>query len=105
VLARDWESYPILTLPEVPRVEVHLINHPDEPSLGAGEVTMGSTAAAIGNALHHALGVRLRDLPLTRERILTALSDNDQHYQPNKPAVVEVISDVNLMAPTAWAPQ
>ena len=73
VLARDWESYPILTFAEVPRVEVHLIDRPDEPPLGAGEVTMGPTAAAIGNALHHALGVRLRDLPLTRERIEAAL--------------------------------
>ena len=73
VLARDWESYPILTFAEVPRVEVHLIDRPDEPPLGAGEVTMGPTAAAIGNALHHALGIRLRDLPLTRERIEAAL--------------------------------
>jgi CO/xanthine dehydrogenase Mo-binding subunit len=74
VLARDWESYPILTFAEVPRIEVHLIDRPDEPPLGAGEVTMGPTAAAIGNALHHALGVRVRDLPLTRERIEAALS-------------------------------
>jgi CO/xanthine dehydrogenase Mo-binding subunit len=73
VLARDWESYPILTFAEVPRVEVHLIDRPDEPPLGAGEITMGPTAAAIGNALHHALGIRLRDLPLTRARIEAAL--------------------------------
>ncbi len=70
VLSRDWESYPVLAFPEVPRVEVHLINRPDEKPLGAGETTMGPTAAAIGNALHHALGIRLRDLPLTRERIV-----------------------------------
>jgi CO/xanthine dehydrogenase Mo-binding subunit len=74
VLARDWESYPILTFAEVPRIEVHVIDRPDEPPLGAGEVTMGPTAAAIGNALHHALGIRVRDLPLTRERIEAALS-------------------------------
>jgi CO/xanthine dehydrogenase Mo-binding subunit len=74
VLARDWESYPILTFGELPRVEVHLIDRPDEPPLGAGEVTMGPVAAAIGNALYHALGVRLRDLPLTRERILAAIA-------------------------------
>ena len=52
---------------------MHLLHRPDEPPLGAGEVTMGPTAAAIGNALHHALGIRLRELPLTRERILAAL--------------------------------
>ena len=73
VIARDWESYPILTFPEVPQVEVHLVNRPEEAPLGAGETTMGPTAAAIANALHHALGVRVRDLPLTRERIAAAL--------------------------------
>jgi CO/xanthine dehydrogenase Mo-binding subunit len=35
---------------------------------------MGPTAAAIGNALHHALGIRVRDLPLTRERIAAAMA-------------------------------
>ena len=73
VQARDFESYPILRFAEVPEVEVHLIDRPDEPSLGAGEVTMGPTAAAIGNALYHALGVRLRDLPLSHERVAAAL--------------------------------
>ena len=74
VTARDWESYPILTFPEVPQVEVHLINRLEEAPLGAGETTMGPTAAAIANALHHALGARVRDLPLTRERIAASLA-------------------------------
>jgi nicotinate dehydrogenase subunit B len=73
VQARDFESYPILRFEEVPDVQVHLIDRPDEPPLGAGEVTMGPTAAGIGNALYHALGVRLRDLPLSHERVATAL--------------------------------
>jgi nicotinate dehydrogenase subunit B len=50
-----------------------LINTQDEPPLGVGEVTAGPTAAAIGNAVSHALGARIRDLPLTRERITAAL--------------------------------
>jgi CO/xanthine dehydrogenase Mo-binding subunit len=70
---RTWEDYPILTFAEVPRVEVHLINRPQEEPLGAGEATMGPTAAAIANALHHAIGVRIRDLPITRDRILAAI--------------------------------
>jgi len=74
VLSRTWEEYPILTFPEVPPVEVHLINRLDEAPLGAGEMAAGPTAAAIANALHHALGVRIRDLPLTRERIVAALT-------------------------------
>jgi CO/xanthine dehydrogenase Mo-binding subunit len=73
VHARDFESYPILRFGEVPEIEVHLIDRPDEPPLGAGEMTMGPTAAAIGNAVYHALGVRLRDLPLSQERIEAAL--------------------------------
>jgi len=73
VTTRTWEDYPILTFPEVPRVEVHLINRPDEAPLGAGEMAGGPVTAAIANALHHALGVAHPRLPLTRERIAAAL--------------------------------
>ena len=68
-----WEDYPILKFSEVPRVEVLLLES-SNPSLGAGECTMGPTAAAIANALHDALGVRVRDLPLTPERIAAAIN-------------------------------
>jgi CO/xanthine dehydrogenase Mo-binding subunit len=74
ILSRDWETYPILGFHEVPEIEVHLIDRPDEAPLGAGEVPTGPTAGAIGNAIYDALGVRLRDLPLTREKIVAALS-------------------------------
>jgi CO/xanthine dehydrogenase Mo-binding subunit len=73
VTSRDWTSYPILTFPEAPRVEVHLLNQPDEKPLGSGEASSGPAAAAIANAVGHALGRRLRDLPLTPERIRAAL--------------------------------
>ena len=69
----DWESYPILRFEEVPAVEIELINRPDELPLGAGEAAQGPTAAAIGNALHDALGLRMRALPLSDERITQAL--------------------------------
>lgn len=69
ITTRDWESYPILRCSEVPAVETLLLDRPEETSLGAGEGMAGPTAAAIGNALATALGVRLRDLPLTPERI------------------------------------
>ena len=69
----DWESYPILRFSEVPRVDAHVIDRPDEPSLGAGEATQGPVAAAIGNALADAIGVRVRDLPLTPERVAAAI--------------------------------
>jgi nicotinate dehydrogenase subunit B len=74
VTSVDWESYPILRFSEVPRVDVALLDRPDEPSVGAGEAAQGPTAAAIGNALAAALGVRVRDLPLTPERVIAAIN-------------------------------
>ena len=73
VASFDWETYPVLKFSEVPEIEIALINTKDEVPLGVGEVTAGPTAAAIGNAVSHALGARIRDLPLTRERIMAAL--------------------------------
>jgi len=73
VASFDWETYPVLKFSEVPEIDVALINTKDEVPLGVGEVTAGPTAAAIGNAVSHALGARIRDLPLTRERIMSAL--------------------------------
>jgi nicotinate dehydrogenase subunit B len=67
-----WESYPILRFSEVPKVDVQIIHRPDQPSLGAGEATHGPVAGAIANALFDALGVRVRDMPLTTEAITKA---------------------------------
>jgi nicotinate dehydrogenase subunit B len=73
VTTRNWDDYPILTFGEVPEIEVALIDRPELPPLGAGEGTQGPTAAAIGNACFNALKVRLRDMPFTRERLISAL--------------------------------
>ena len=73
VSAIDWETYPVLKFSEVPEIDIALINTKDEVPLGVGEATAGPTAAAIGNAVSHALGARIRDLPLTRERIMASL--------------------------------
>jgi len=62
-----------LKFSEVPEIDVELLNTRDDVPLGVGEVTAGPTAAAIGNAVSHALGTRIRDLPLTRERIMAGL--------------------------------
>lgn len=75
VLTRDWDSYPILRFSDVPRVDVHLISRPQEPPLGVGEVAGGPVTAAIGNGLANAIGVRIRRLPLTVERITAAIAD------------------------------
>ena len=65
----DWDSYPILAFPEIPTVDVKLLDQPHEPSVGAGEATQGPTPAAISNAIFDATTVRLRDMPFTPERL------------------------------------
>lgn len=75
ITTRSWDDYPILRFSESPAVEVCIIDRPDEPSLGVGEAVAGPVAAAIANAVFDAIGVRVRDLPLTRERTLAAIND------------------------------
>ena len=65
----DWDSYPILTFPEIPTVDVKLLDQPHEPSVGAGEATQGPTPAAISNAIFDATKIRLRDMPFTPESL------------------------------------
>lgn len=73
IASLDWDSYPILRFSEVPEIDAVIVPNPNEPTLGMGECTFGPTAAAIGNAVAHALGVRIRQMPLTRDRIAAAL--------------------------------
>ncbi len=66
----DWSVYPILRFPDVPdSIEVHIINRPGTPFLGMAEAAQGPTAAAFANAVADAIGTRLRDLPLSPERV------------------------------------
>ena len=76
IASLGWEDYPILKFSEAPVVEVELIDRPELPAVGAGEAAQGPTAAAIANAVAHALGLRMRDLPLTHERIAAAISQS-----------------------------
>ena len=63
----DWSTYPILRFDAAPRsVEVHVIDRPGMPFLGAGEAGQGPMSAALANAIAHASGRRIRDLPLAR---------------------------------------
>ena len=73
--ATDWFSYPIARFDDVPEVvEVALVNRLDKPSVGAGEASTCPVAAAIGNAIFHATGARLREYPFTPERVKSALA-------------------------------
>jgi len=74
ITSRDWSAYPILTMPEVPKVEVELIDRPSEKSLGSGEAAHGPTVAAIANAFANVTGKRLRDLPFDAARVKAALA-------------------------------
>ena len=74
ITSNSWEEYPILRFSEVPAVEIELLVRSQEPALGAGEAAQGPTAAAIANAVFDALGVRVRDLPITPGRIIAAAS-------------------------------
>ncbi|MCB1741186.1 MAG: xanthine dehydrogenase family protein molybdopterin-binding subunit [Gammaproteobacteria bacterium] len=69
ISSRDWESYPILRFEDMPRLRVALIDRPEAPSLGVGEASCGPAGAAIANALFAASGLRVRELPLTPERL------------------------------------
>src|SRR5262249_17397820 len=64
----NWNTYPIIKFSDVPEVEIVLVNHPELPPMGAGEASTTAVAAAIGNAIFDAIGVRLRQVPFTPER-------------------------------------
>ncbi|CAI0799651.1 xanthine dehydrogenase family protein molybdopterin-binding subunit [Serratia entomophila] len=74
VTSLDWGGYPILRFDELPQVDIQLLDYPDEAPMGAGESASVPSAAAIANALFDALGVRLREVPFTPERVLNALA-------------------------------
>jgi CO/xanthine dehydrogenase Mo-binding subunit len=66
VTSLDWVSYPILSFPEVPEVQVALLDRPAIAPLGAGEAATAPVAAALANAIYDASGVRLRNVPFRR---------------------------------------
>jgi CO/xanthine dehydrogenase Mo-binding subunit len=73
ISTHDWENYPILSFNDVPELDIHLVDAAEHPSLGSGEVATGPCAAALGNAVAHALGIRARHLPLNPERLMQAI--------------------------------
>ena len=74
ILALDFATYPILTMPEAPKVEIELINRPTERPLGSGEGSQGPAVAAVANAFAHATGRRVRDLPFHPARVKAVLA-------------------------------
>jgi CO/xanthine dehydrogenase Mo-binding subunit len=72
----NWDTYPILRFTEAPQVHVAIVPAPGERETGAGEVAQGPVAGAIGNAVADAVGVRVRDLPLTRDQVTRAIEES-----------------------------
>jgi isoquinoline 1-oxidoreductase len=60
----SFGEYRVPRFRDVPEMDIHLLNRPDLPSVGAGETPIIGLAPAIGNALFHATGERRRSLPL-----------------------------------------
>jgi CO/xanthine dehydrogenase Mo-binding subunit len=73
VTSVDWATYPILKFPEAPVVEVILVDRREAPLWGAGEASTVAVAAALGNAVFDATGVRLRRVPINAARVKAAL--------------------------------
>ena len=73
VTSLDWSSYPILKFPEIPQLDIVLINRQDVAPLGAGELSTVPIPAAIANAIFDATGARLREVPFTPARVLAAM--------------------------------
>jgi len=74
VTSVDWSSYPILRFPDVPKLDIALIDRPTQPPLGAGEAACSPVGAALANAVFDATGARLRTVPFTPDRVKVALS-------------------------------
>jgi CO/xanthine dehydrogenase Mo-binding subunit len=74
VTSVDWASYPILRFSDVPKLEIDLVDRPNQPPFGAGEASCAAVGAALANAVYDAAGVRLRTVPFTPERVRAALN-------------------------------
>ena len=73
ITSLDWESYPILTFPGVPEIVMDLVDRPTERPWGAGEPAAAVVPSAISNAIFDAVGVRLRSVPYTPDKVKAAL--------------------------------
>ncbi|MHB8267948.1 molybdopterin cofactor-binding domain-containing protein [Bradyrhizobium sp.] len=87
VVSREWGAYPIIKFPDIPKIDVLILQRQDQPPLGVGESASVPSAAAIANAIFDATGVRFRELPFTPERILAGLRGGQPAPQAALPSV------------------
>ena len=74
----NMEFYLLAGPADIPKIEVKLMNQPERGVIGIGEPPTISTAAAIANAVRNATGVTMRSLPLTPDKVLTALAEREK---------------------------
>jgi isoquinoline 1-oxidoreductase len=70
----NFDSYRITSFSDAPPIDVVLVAHPDLPPQGCGEPAITTVGAALANAIFDAVGARVYTLPMTPERILSALA-------------------------------
>jgi CO/xanthine dehydrogenase Mo-binding subunit len=75
VTSFDWDDYPIIRFSDAPTVDVITIDRPDQRATGSGEPSCNPIAPAIANAVFDAVGIRLRSLPMTPDRVKAALEE------------------------------
>ena len=92
VASREWGAYPIITFPDLPKIDVLMLPRPGQPPLGVGESASVPSAAAIANAIFDATGVRFREPPFTPDRILAGLCGE-------KPPAKRELSATSLVSP------
>jgi CO/xanthine dehydrogenase Mo-binding subunit len=74
VTSVDWASYRLLRFPQVPRLDIALIDRPELPPLGAGEAASTPVPAALANAVFDATGARLRNVPFSAAKVKALLA-------------------------------
>ena len=92
VTSREWGAYPIITFPDLPKIDVLMLPRADQPPLGVGESASVPSAAAIANAIFDATGVRFREPPFTPDRILAGLHGQKPPIKGVLPAAAHVPS-------------
>src|SRR6202034_4488068 len=95
VASREWGAYPIITFPDLPKIDVLMLPRADQPPLGVGESASVPSAAAIANAIYDATGVRFREPPFTPERILAGLRGAQTSRHEALPSPSAAPADVN----------
>ena len=75
---RDFAEYHLAVNRDIPQVDIHLLEKPDPHSnplgsKGIGELSISGAGAAVANAVYHACGIRVRDFPITLDKLLAQL--------------------------------